>query len=557
MKRVVCYCRVSTEEEKQLNALQKQIEELELFVQEKIDWKLIDTYVDEGKSGTTTKGRPSYQKLYADLLTDRFDIVLIKDQSRLMRNVLDWYQFLDRLVNAHKELYLYMDNCFYTPNDKFITGIKAMMAEEYSRDLSKRIGSAAYRSQKNGTAYGNSRILGYKQNKGRYEIVPEEAEIVKQIFEWYSNGDGCRTILNKLKDKGITSSTGTDFSASTLKRMLKNEKYKGLLVSRKTICDFETKKIVPTTNDERIIIPNGIPAIISEELWNKCAEIRQARVNKFKSSKNSTYKNKDFFERYQGRYPLSGKIICGICGSSMFHDTAHGQQQYKRNQQIDVSKWGCRNYRYYGLNKAKGGCENTRVYDREIMNCLRQVIFNLTSQYSQSAIQKITTTLKTVLSDKDDTSQIKVLEKNISNIKIKISKLLDMLLDGTIDKSAYNLKKDELDLKLESAQVSLADLQTKKQLDNSKEARLKATERFLSTIYENPQNITDEIISSIVNRIVIKHDESMNYTAEIYLNLLSNSDKHITSTQIYKTTYPFIKQKCRKAMEDWQIVVYA
>ena len=122
MKRIVCYCRVSTEEEKQLNALQKQVEELEQFVNNKIDWELIDTYVDEGKSGTSTKGRPSYQKLFDDLLTDKFDIVLIKDQSRLMRNVLDWYQFLDRLMKSEKQLYLYLDNCFYTPDNKFITG---------------------------------------------------------------------------------------------------------------------------------------------------------------------------------------------------------------------------------------------------------------------------------------------------------------------------------------------------------------------------------------------------------------------------------------------------
>ena len=80
MKRVVCYCRVSTEEEKQLNALQKQIDELELFVNNKVDWELVDTYVDEGRSGTTVKGRLSYQKLYADLLTDKFDIVLIKQE---------------------------------------------------------------------------------------------------------------------------------------------------------------------------------------------------------------------------------------------------------------------------------------------------------------------------------------------------------------------------------------------------------------------------------------------------------------------------------------------
>ena len=257
MQRVVCYCRVSTEEEKQLNALQKQIEELELFVKEQVDWQLIETYVDEGKSGTTTKYRPSYQKLYADLLTDKFDVVLIKDQTRLMRNVLDWYQFLDRLIKSEKQLYLYLDHCFYTPDNKFITGIKAMMAEEYSRDLSKRITSAAQRSQKNGTVYGNNSMLGYRQVNGKLEIIPEEAELVKEIFELYAQGNGFRKISQILKTRGITSSTGTDFSVSTLKRMISNEKYKGILVSHKTSHNFETKKTTRNKKEDYIIIPNG------------------------------------------------------------------------------------------------------------------------------------------------------------------------------------------------------------------------------------------------------------------------------------------------------------
>ena len=161
-----------------------------------------------------------------------------------------------------------------------------MMAEEYSRDLSKKITSAARRSQKKGTVYGNGTMLGYKQVGGKLEIIPEEAEIVKQIFAWYAEGIGCRKILCLLKERGITSSNGTDFSATTLKRMLKNEKYKGLLVSHKTLTDFETKRVTKVNEEDYIIIPNGVPAIISEELWDKCNKIRQARVDKYKHQKS-------------------------------------------------------------------------------------------------------------------------------------------------------------------------------------------------------------------------------------------------------------------------------
>lgn len=216
MFKVVYYARVSTEEEKQVDALRKQIDELELFINNNHEWILTDKYVDEGKSGTSTKGRTEYNRLYNDLTTNKFDIVVIKDQSRLMRNVLDWYLFMD-LVNKHnKRLYLYLDHTFYTPDNAFLTGIKAMMAEEYSRDLSKKISSAAKRSQLNGTVYGSNRMLGYEQSKGKMTINEEEAEIVRLVFNAYINGDGFRKIQQKLIEMNIKSSNNTDFSLSTL-----------------------------------------------------------------------------------------------------------------------------------------------------------------------------------------------------------------------------------------------------------------------------------------------------------------------------------------------------
>ena len=138
--RAVIYNRCSTEEESQKDALKKQVQESKTCVAEQ-GWQLTDCYV-EAKSGTTSKGRTEYNRLYRDLERDKFDIIVIKSQDRLMRNTKDWYLFLDRMQKNQKRLYMYLERKFYTPDDALITGIKAILAEEYSRELSKKINHA-------------------------------------------------------------------------------------------------------------------------------------------------------------------------------------------------------------------------------------------------------------------------------------------------------------------------------------------------------------------------------------------------------------------------------
>ena len=127
MLRAVIYARCSTEEESQIDALKKQVEEAKACVQDN-GWILLDSYV-ESRSGTTTKGRTEYNRLYEDLLCDKFDIIVIKSQDRLMRNTKDWYLFVDRMSTEQKRLYMYIERKFYTPDDALITGIKAILAE--------------------------------------------------------------------------------------------------------------------------------------------------------------------------------------------------------------------------------------------------------------------------------------------------------------------------------------------------------------------------------------------------------------------------------------------
>lgn len=490
MIKVVFYARVSTEEEKQLNALDKQIQELTDYIHSQQDWVLTDKYIDEGISGTSSKGRYEYNRLYNDLLTDKFDIVVIKDQSRLMRNVLDWYLFLDRVLKNGKKIYMYLDNSFYTPDNAFISGIKAMMAEEYSRDLSKKIRSAALRSQKNGTVYGNNKMLGYEHKNGKVVINEEEAEIVRQVFDWYIQGYGFRVIQQKLLEKGILSTTGTPFSLSTLKRMIKQEKYKGLLISGKRRKNFETKQYEPVPESEWIIIPNGVPAIVSEEVWDKANQCLKERC----------VENGIEYAKLRGTfqsniYPLSGKIYCGKCGKVYWHEF-----HLTKVNKIPRDNWMCSTYKAFGT-KSNKGCQNRILRDDILMIKLKEVLF---STYKQSSVKETLDILKETLKSETINPQ-SALDKNTKLIKRR-DKLLEMLLDEIITKDEYSKKKNEIDAQIETNNKQYEELLAKSKTQISIEDRLKEIEKFLSTEYSCPEDIDNDTVTNIIDKIIVNND---------------------------------------------------
>ena len=113
------------------------------------------------------QGRKEYNRLYEELSENKFDIIVIKSQDRLMRNTRDWYLFVDRMVKAGKQLYMYMEQKFYSADDALITGIKAILAEEYSRELSRKINNAHYhRQKKRGSSDTDIEYLRLSKNAG-------------------------------------------------------------------------------------------------------------------------------------------------------------------------------------------------------------------------------------------------------------------------------------------------------------------------------------------------------------------------------------------------------
>lgn len=452
MLRAVFYARCSTEEESQKDALAQQVKEAKACIKDQ-GWTLVDGYI-ESKSGTTTKGRTEYTRLYDDLLKNKFDIIVIKSQDRLMRNVKDWYLFIDRLVTEQKQLYIYIERKFYTTDDSLITGIKAILAEDYSRELSKKINNAHRNRQKSGgTVMLNSNVYGFRKLPDKsIVLIEEEAEVKRRMYQLCASGFGTRTIATILENDGIRKRTGKPFGANDILRIIKNPINKGCVVMGRLHYDFETKKTIKTDEEDWYIYEHKVPETVSEELWQKANDNikKRRRDKKPKVQGNIIGKN-------IGRYHLSGKIYCGICGSPYYRRT---RRRYKTGKII--YEWKCRTYLETGRNTGRldrpqlrqvqledvQGCDNVHLEEERLYELLEKNCLSSYQVDKERLIKKMTGLLRTVLKEQDLKSDIGRLQSQRTQIKDQMKKLVDKLLDGVLSDQMYAEKQKEFDEKL-------------------------------------------------------------------------------------------------------------
>ena len=459
MLRAVFYARCSTEEESQKDALAQQVKEAEICIKEQ-GWTLVDRYI-ESKSGTTTKGRQEYTRLYEDLLKDKFDIIVIKSQDRLMRNTKDWYLFVDRLVTEQKQLYIYIERKFYTADDALITGIKAILAEDYSRELSKKINNAHRNRQKSGgKVIMNSRVYGFQKLPDKsIALVEEEAAVKRRMYELCAANFGTRTIATILENDGVRKRDGQPFGANDILRIIKNPINKGCAVMGRLHYDFDTKKTIRTSSDEWYVYEHKVPETVSEELWERANEnIRKRRSDKKAES------GADVSGKNAGKYHLSGKIQCGLCGSPYYRRI---RRRYKTGEIIH--EWKCRTYLETGRNTGRldrpqlrrvqlehvEGCDNVHLDEERLYQLLEKNCLSSYQVDKEKLTRKMIGLLKTVLKEQDLQPEIDRVKMQKKQIKEQTKKLVDKLLDGVLSDQVYTEKQKELDERLENIQAQL------------------------------------------------------------------------------------------------------
>ena len=276
--RVAAYCRTSTNREEQNSSLENQIAYYTAFIQSNPKWRFVAVYADQA-SGLHTKNRPGYRKLLRDCRKGKIDLILVKSLSRFGRDAGEAITAIRRLKQMNVGIYIELGGIFTMKTPNSVIDLYAAFAQVESQTRSENIKFGIQNRMRSGKTILNHRqFLGYtKGPDGVLQIVPEEAEIVRKIFDLYVQGNGVRKIKKYLESHGIKTVTGkTEWSTSTIDRMLSNEKYVGQVLMQKTYTpNFLTGKQVKNSGQkEMYLVENAHEPIIDQGTFNKVQRMK-------------------------------------------------------------------------------------------------------------------------------------------------------------------------------------------------------------------------------------------------------------------------------------------
>jgi DNA invertase Pin-like site-specific DNA recombinase len=301
---------VSTDREEQANSFESQQCYFRAWIERNPEWELVSVFADEGISGTGTKKRMEFNRMIEAAKAGKIDLILTKEVSRFARNTVDTLQFTRELRKMGVYVLFLNDNIHTNdPSAELRLAIMASVAQEESRKTSERVKWGQKRRMEQGVVFGRD-LLGYRVKDGKLTVHEHEAEIVRLIFSMFLNeGKGAYVIAGELTAAKVpTAPHMKDWSGVNILRILKNEKYCGDLVQKKTYTPdyLSHEKKYNRGEEELVVIRDHHEAIVSREMFMRVQEELMRRA---------TLRQKKV--RHSGAYSLSGKVICGECGSIM------------------------------------------------------------------------------------------------------------------------------------------------------------------------------------------------------------------------------------------------
>ena len=486
--RVAYYARVSTERDQQLNSLENQVSYYENFIRNNANWHFAGGYIDEGISGTSTLKRENFLRMIKDAEAGCFDLIVTKEISRFARDTLDSIQYTRRLLEAGVGVFFQSDNINTLNTDAELRlTIMASLAQDEVRRLSERVRFGMQRAYEAGRVLGSENIYGYDKEKGKLTINEEQAAFVRTLFNLYDSGKyGFRTITRVLGEMGYTNQKGAPLNPGTLRQILENPKYKGYYCGRKTeSSDYRTKKKVKLAPEEHIYYKDeSIPAIVSEELWDRVNARLAGRREKFKKHAPNT----------QSRFPYSGKIFCEE------HGTPHYRKVWK-DRKIPKESWCCKKY----LAGGRVACNTPHIYTKDldaIMEYIGRDLLNNRERYIQSVEHLIDLYKQAESSQVDRTREMAKITTEITKAKRKQDKLLDLYTDGDIEKADYLEKNTAIKDSLAALNGRLEALRAEQELSNQAETSLKQVRAYFDEFVDQGKSAL-EIARDMLEKVTV------------------------------------------------------
>lgn len=438
--RIAAYCRVSTDKTDQINSLENQKKYFYEYIKGNTQWRLAEIYVDEGVTGTSTRKRREFNRMIEDALQNKFDIIITKEISRFARNTLDSIFYTRRLKAAGVGVIFMNDgiNTLDADSELRLT-IMSSIAQEESRKTSDRVKWGQKRRMEQGVVFGRS-MLGYDVRNGELFINADGAETVRSIFrKLVCEGKGTHVIARELREAGTATASGLkEWSSTAILRILRNEKYCGDLVQKKTHTPSYLDHMRVRNGDtlSYVVIKDHHEAIISREMFEAASAELAKRAKAASASR-----------RYSAKSGFSGKIRCGVCGKGFVPLTK------KRSDGTVYRAWRCaENAKNGGVHTdAAGnivGCGNTSVNEEALQAVLMQII-GATGVCAEDRLKKCLR--EAIKVEPDAKNDAKHIADKLEAVKIKRRRLTELYAEGEISIDEFR----ELKLKYEKQAAAL------------------------------------------------------------------------------------------------------
>lgn len=415
--RVAAYCRVSTASDEQLISLEAQKAHYEDYIKSNDEWEYAGLYYDEGVTGTKKECRDGLLSLVEDCEKGLIDLVITKSISRFSRNTTDCLELVRKLLDLKVTVIFEKENLNTgTMESELMLSILSSLAESESVSISENSKWSVQKRFQNGTFIIGYPPYGYMNLNGEMVIVPEQAEVVKQIFADTLAGKSTHVIAKELNDKGVKSKKGGKWSPGAINAIIRNEKFTGDAIFQKTYTDSRFTRHTNYGECDQYLCEGHHEAIVNHEIFEKANEVLNQRGKEKGNGENT--------QRYQNRYGFSGKIKCGECGS-VFKRRIH----YKPSG--NYIAWCCTHHI-----EDKTACSMKYITDDGIkaafLTMMNKLIFG-----SQTILKPLLQSLQG-LDDKDRLLQLKDCEDRLERNMEQRQVLTSLMAGGLLEPALFN-----------------------------------------------------------------------------------------------------------------------
>ncbi len=489
--RVCAYCRVSTDGEEQLNSYESQKKYYDEKINANSDWSFAGIYADEAITGTLDYKRNDFMRMITDAMEGKFDVIITKSISRFARNTLDTLKYVRRLKERNIAVIFEKENInTLEMSGEFLLTILSSIAQQESESISGNVKLGLKMKKERGELIGFNKCLGYDydNDKKALTINEKEKEIVKYIFKRYCEGAGSTIISRELTELGyVPPKGGKRWSESTVRQIVRNEKYKGDVLQGKTytVDPISHKRVTNRGEEDKYYIEGNHEAIIPADVFDKAQAILAKRCGA-----RETGRRKGNLSR---KYPFSSRIFCGFCGAAYVRRNLYSSTSYSKRV------WQCMEY----VKSGKTSCLESKVLREDIIESCFAEAYQILCKNNKDVIKRFLERIENLLSDDKIKCAIRKLQEKKTQLETKLDSLLNLMIDGTIDKEIFTNKKIEINKKIRKADEEIERLECELQDERSFDDGFKKISQFFKSNDVNDESFDKDVFEALIYKVVI------------------------------------------------------